>query len=117
VTAAGARNAAALTRHVKAALLHLRQAGDIAERTGIDVDGGTTPRADPLCRRETTEDLDLWVIGNARARSADRRARPMCIPSGDAARRAAACRTIPGPSPAVLRLTSWLGGDWWSPGR
>jgi hypothetical protein len=68
-----AHNARALARHVKAALLHLRQAEKIAEMAGVDLDASEhdVPAAG-LFRTagEAVEDLDLWTINNARAQGA-----------------------------------------------
>lgn len=67
----GARNAQALARQVKAALLHLRQAEDIAEMAGIDITdfGNETARLIRVAG-EAVEDLDLWAVNNARAHGA-----------------------------------------------
>ena len=65
--------AQALARHVKAALLHLRQAEDIAERSGIDLYASKhdVPAAGLIrAAGEAVEDLDMWAIGNARAHGA-----------------------------------------------
>jgi hypothetical protein len=68
-----AHNARALARHVKAALLHLRQAEDIAELAGIDLDASEfdVPEAG-LFRSpgDAAQDLDLWASRNARAQGA-----------------------------------------------
>jgi hypothetical protein len=62
--------AQAFARHVKAALLHIRQAEDLAERVGVDLDASEhdVPEAG-LIRGvgEAVEDLDLWAINNASA--------------------------------------------------
>lgn len=65
------RQAAALARHIKAALLHLRQAEDIAAAAGIDIDGGNDTARLIRAAGEATEDLDLWAINNARGHGAD----------------------------------------------
>jgi len=73
VTGEGERHAQALARHVKAALLHLRQAEDIAELAGIDVDASEhdVPEAGLIrAAGNAVEDLDLWAISNARAQGA-----------------------------------------------
>jgi hypothetical protein len=65
-----ARNARALARHVKAALLHLRQAEDIAELAGIDLYAGehSVPAVGMFrAAGEAVDDLDSWTINNARA--------------------------------------------------
>jgi hypothetical protein len=63
-----AHNARALARHVKAALLHLRQAEKLAELAGIDLDASEhdVPEAGLIrAAGEAVEDLDLWTINNA----------------------------------------------------
>jgi hypothetical protein len=67
--------AQALARHVKAALLHLRQAERLAELAGVDIDASEHVPEAGLIRAvgEAVEDLDLWAINNARASGADRR--------------------------------------------
>jgi len=68
--------AEALARHVKAALLHLRAAEDLAVRAGIDVDASRHDAPEAGLIRdagEAVEDLDLWAIGYAQASGADRR--------------------------------------------
>jgi hypothetical protein len=65
--------AQALARHVKAALLHLRQAQDLAEPAGIDIYASEhdVPAASLIrTAGEAVEDLDTWAIGNARAHGA-----------------------------------------------
>jgi hypothetical protein len=67
--------AQALARHVKAALLHLRQADRLAELAGIDIDASEhqVPEAGLLrAAGDATQDLDLWTSGNAPARGASR---------------------------------------------
>jgi hypothetical protein len=67
------RNAQALARHVKAALLHLRQAEDIAELAGIDLCASEhdVPAAGMFrVAGEAVDDLDLWTINNGRAHGA-----------------------------------------------
>ncbi len=62
-------NAWALARHVKTALLHLRQAETIAEAAGIDLDASEhdVPEAGLVrAAGEAVEDLDLWASRNAR---------------------------------------------------
>jgi hypothetical protein len=61
--------AQALARHVKAALLHLRQAEDLAMMAGVDIyaSGHDVPAAGLIrAASEAVEDLDLWTINNAR---------------------------------------------------
>lgn len=70
---AGADYAQALARHVKAALLHLRQAEDLAELAGIDVYASEhdVPAAGLIrAAGEAVEDLDMWAIGNSRGQGA-----------------------------------------------
>jgi hypothetical protein len=60
----------------KAALLHLRQAEDLAELAGVDIDASEHDvREAGLIRAagEAVEDLDLWAINNARTSGADPR--------------------------------------------
>jgi hypothetical protein len=67
--------AQALARHVKAALLHLRQVERLAELAGIDIDASEhqVPEAGLLrAAGDATQDLDLWTSGNAHARGASR---------------------------------------------
>jgi len=71
VTGKGERHAQALARHVKAALLHLRQAEGIAKLAGIDIYGGNEVARLIRAAGEATEDLDLWAINNARGHGAD----------------------------------------------
>ena len=66
-------NAQALAWHVKAALLHLRQAEDIAELAGIDLcasEHDVPAAAIFRAAGDAVQDLDLWTIGNARAQGA-----------------------------------------------
>jgi hypothetical protein len=66
-------NARALARHVKAALMHLRQAEDIAELAGIDLYASEhdVPAAGMFrAAGDALDDLDLWTINNARAQGA-----------------------------------------------
>jgi hypothetical protein len=68
-----AHHAQALARHVKAVLLHLRQAEDLAELAGINVDASEhdVPEAGLIrAAGDAVEDLDLWAINNARAKGA-----------------------------------------------
>jgi hypothetical protein len=64
------RQAAALARHIKAALLHLRQAEDIAAAAGIDIDDGNDTARLIRTAGEAAEDLDLWAVNNARGHGA-----------------------------------------------
>jgi hypothetical protein len=66
----GTHDAQALARHVKAALLHLRRAEDIAEQAGIDIYGGNDTARLIRSAGEATEDLDLWAANNARSHGA-----------------------------------------------
>jgi hypothetical protein len=66
--------AQALARHVKAALLHLRQVEDLAMFAGIDIYASAhdVPAAGLIrAAGEAAENLDLWTINNARAAGAD----------------------------------------------
>jgi hypothetical protein len=61
--------AQALARHVKAALLHLRQAEDLAELAGVDLDASAhdVPEAGLIrAAGEAVEDLDMWAVNYAR---------------------------------------------------
>ena len=71
MTGEGEHHAQALARHVKAALLHLRQAEGIAKLAGIDIYGGNEVARLIRAAGEATEDLDLWAINNARGHGAD----------------------------------------------
>jgi hypothetical protein len=65
--------AQALARHVKAALMHLRQAEDLVELAGVDIYASErdVPAAGLIrAAGEVTEDLDTWAINNARASGA-----------------------------------------------
>ena len=65
--------AQALARHVKAALLHLREAEKIAEAagTGLDASEHDVPEAGLFrAAGDATQDLDLWASCNARAQGA-----------------------------------------------
>ena len=76
-----------LARHVKAALLHLRQAEDLAELAGVDIHASEhdVPAAGLIrAASNAVEDLDTWAIGNARSHSAAPEASPL---SADACRR------------------------------
>jgi hypothetical protein len=67
--------AQAFARHVKAALLHLRAAEDLAALAGIDVDASEhdVPAAGLIrAAGEAVEDLDTWAINNASASRAER---------------------------------------------
>lgn len=60
--------AQALARHVKAALLHLRQAEDLAVFASVDIHTSEhdVPAAGLIrMASEAVEDLDLWAINNA----------------------------------------------------
>lgn len=59
------REAVAIGRHVKAALLHLRRAEAIAAAAGIDIDGGNDTARLIRAAGEAAEDLDLWAVNNA----------------------------------------------------
>lgn len=64
---------AALARHVKAALLHLRQAEDLAELAGVDIHASEHDVSVAGLIRAAggaVQDLDMWAIGNARAHGA-----------------------------------------------
>jgi len=66
-------SAQALARHVKAALLHLRQAEKIAEAAGTDLDASEHDAPEAGLFRaagDATQDLDLWASCNARAQGA-----------------------------------------------
>jgi hypothetical protein len=68
-----AQYAQALARHVKAALMHLRQAENLAELAGIDIDASEhdVPAAGLLrAAGEAAEDLGTWAIANAHASGA-----------------------------------------------
>ena len=65
--------AQALARHVKAALPHLRQAENIAEAAGIDLDASErgVPEAGLFrAADDAAQDLDLWASCHARAQGA-----------------------------------------------
>jgi hypothetical protein len=65
--------AQALARHVKAALLHLRQAEKIAEPACVDLGASEhdVPEAGLFrAAGDATQDLDLWASCNARAQGA-----------------------------------------------
>lgn len=67
------REAEAIGRHVKAALLHLRQAEDIAEAAGIDLDASEHdpgPAGQFRAASQAVQDLDMWAVGNAREHGA-----------------------------------------------
>jgi len=67
--------ARALARHVKAALLHLRAAEDLAELAGIDIYASEhdVPAAGLIrAAGEALEDLDAWAVNNASASHAER---------------------------------------------
>lgn len=77
-----ARNAQALARHVKAALLHLRQAEDLAELAGIDADASEHDVPEGGLIRAAGDAVELEgifahvdVVGMARAYSAGNRQR------------------------------------------
>jgi len=59
--------ARALARHVKAALLHLHAAGDLAELAGTGI---YASEHDVAAAGDAVEDLDMCAIGNARSRGA-----------------------------------------------
>jgi hypothetical protein len=64
----GMQLARALARHVKAALLHLRQAENIADAAGIDLDASEHgPPEAGLFRAagDAAQDLDLWASCHA----------------------------------------------------
>ena len=71
--------AQALARHVKAALLHLRQAEKIAEVAGTDLDTSEhdVPEAGLFrAAGDAGQDLDLWASCNAHAQEAPDAATP-----------------------------------------
>ena len=73
MTDQSAQYAQALARHVKAALMHLRQAENLAELAGIDIDASEhdVPAAGLIrAAGEASEDLDTWVIANAQVSGA-----------------------------------------------
>jgi hypothetical protein len=94
--------AQALARHVKAALLRLREGEKIAEAAGTDL--GTSEHDVPeagLFRAagDAAQDLDLWASCNARAQGAPDAATPGWIREGGWAARAAYGATRRGPRP------------------
>jgi hypothetical protein len=115
ITPERAAAAQALARHVKAALLHLRVAEDLALRAGIDVDASRHDAPEAGLIRDAgqaVENLDTWTTGYAQASGAYRRetyrdtgswchARGGSLPDGSWP--AARDRT------AVLRGLNWAG--------
>jgi hypothetical protein len=65
-----------LGRQVKAALLHLAAAEDIADAAGVDLISPVSPDPGPAplfrTARDAVEDLDLWTINNAGSNGAGR---------------------------------------------
>jgi hypothetical protein len=98
MSGAETRTAQEIARHVKAALLHLRQAENLAELAGIDLYASKhdVPEAGLIrAASEAIEDLGLWAVSNARVQGADpgdrRRWFPEMPPRLDGESGAAAC--------------------------
>lgn len=90
--------AQALARHVKAALPHLRQAENIAEAAGIDLDASErgVPEAGLFrAADDAAQDLDLWASCHARAQGASP-AGTCRTPGAGATPPAARCPADPG---------------------